>query len=180
MDKLDFGLASNSSSLSRITSVNGSTISKIGPGLVALIGIGVGKSVTEVDSLENEKVREDSFHLTVLRFLLPETDDSHADITSLAAKILNLRIWNDNETAEALKTNASSNPSPTEVGSIASTTANATSNDQSQVSGKEDVDTELKVDNLELTQKSRSEEVWGGVPWKSSVMAIGGEILCSE
>lgn len=98
----------------------------------------------------------------------------------MVTKILNLRIWNDNETAEALKTNASSNPSPREVGSIASTTANATSNGQSQGSEKGEVDTELKVENLELTQKSRSEEVWGGVPWRASVMTIGGEILCSE
>lgn len=94
----------------------------------------------------------------------------------MVTKILNLRIWNDNETAEALKTNASSNPSPQEVGS----TSDATSNDQPQVSEKKDVVTELKVENLELTQKGRSEEVWGGVPWRRNVMTIGGEILCSE
>lgn len=104
------------------------------------------------------------------------------DITPLVTKILNLRIWNDNETAEVLKTNASSNPSPkeVEVGSTSPTTSNATSNGQPQGSEKVEIDTELKVEKLELAQKSRSEDVWGGVPWRSSVTAIGGEILCSE
>jgi D-tyrosyl-tRNA(Tyr) deacylase len=27
---------------------------------------------------------------------------------------------------------------------------------------------------------SRKEEVWGGKPWKSSVVELGGEILCGE
>jgi len=44
---------------------------------------------------------------------------------------------------------------------------------------------QLKVEEANDSQTpakvvSRSEEVWGGKPWKSSVMEIGGEVLCSQ
>ncbi|KAJ1035075.1 hypothetical protein NDA18_000676 [Ustilago nuda] len=110
--------------------VDGKLVSKIGPGIVALIGI--------------------------------STEDTAAEIVPLANKILNTKLWNENQDAGQITV-----PSQYEPGQFIPAAA--------QTSIGEAAETVTEGDGK---AKARSEQVWGGKPWKRSVIELGGEVLC--
>ncbi|GAK64050.1 D-tyrosyl-tRNA deacylase [Moesziomyces antarcticus] len=110
--------------------VDGKLVSKIGPGIVALIGI--------------------------------STEDTAAEIVPLANKILSTKLWNENQEASQITV-----PPQYEPKASGSTSAN------------ESTETAAAATNGETEEaKARSEQVWGGKPWKRSVVELGGEVLC--
>ncbi|KAJ9478755.1 D-aminoacyl-tRNA deacylase [Pseudozyma hubeiensis] len=112
--------------------VDGKLVSKIGPGIVALIGI--------------------------------STEDTVAEIVPLANKILNTKLWNENQQATQILVPPQYEPesSPTaNEDPPSSTTSLAASNGEAPE-----------------TTNARAEQVWGGKPWKRSVVELGGEVLC--
>ena len=106
-------------------------MSKIGPGIVALIGI--------------------------------STEDTAAEIVPLANKILNTKLWNENQEAGQILVPAQYEPEP----SAAAESSNAATA-ASVSAGNGDAE----------EVKARAEQVWGGKPWKRSVVELGGEVLC--
>ncbi|SPO32267.1 related to DTD1 - D-Tyr-tRNA(Tyr) deacylase activity [Ustilago trichophora] len=111
--------------------VDGKLVSKIGPGIVALIGI--------------------------------STEDTAAEIVPLANKILSTKLWNENQEAVQIEVPSQYEPEASSPAEPSSTSAAATA----QTSNGEAEET-----------KARSEQVWGGKPWKRSVVELGGEVLC--
>ncbi|PWN24072.1 D-tyrosyl-tRNA deacylase [Microstroma glucosiphilum] len=110
--------------------VDGKLVSSIGPGIVALIGIG--------------------------------TDDTMDEVVPLANKILSLKLWNEGQKAPHIVTPSHYPPS---TGSAAGPAASM-----------DPAVAEAPAGDTAAT--SRKEEVWGGKPWKASVVELGGEILC--
>lgn len=101
-------------------------ISRIGPGIVALIGIGV--------------------------------EDTADEIAPLSQKILTTKLWNEGQKASQINV-----PPQYTI-------------DQSS---KEAIDTTVKTaDEGNNEQKTRSEQVWGGKPWKQNVIDLEGEVMC--
>lgn len=109
--------------------VDGKLVSKIGPGIVALIGI--------------------------------STEDTAAEIIPLANKILNTKLWNDNQEAHQIRIPPQYEPEPETASAPSSATA-AAAVGEAEAEG----------------EKARAEQVWGGKPWKRSVVELGGEVLC--
>uniref|UniRef100_V5EUM9 D-aminoacyl-tRNA deacylase n=1 Tax=Kalmanozyma brasiliensis (strain GHG001) TaxID=1365824 RepID=V5EUM9_KALBG len=107
--------------------VDGKLVSKIGPGIVALIGI--------------------------------STEDTAAEIIPLANKILNTKLWNDNQEANQITV-------PPQYEPEASSSTNS------------DTPAAVPTANGEEGGNARAEQVWGGKPWKRSVVELGGEVLC--
>ncbi|CBQ71068.1 related to DTD1-D-Tyr-tRNA(Tyr) deacylase activity [Sporisorium reilianum SRZ2] len=109
--------------------VDGKLVSKIGPGIVALIGI--------------------------------STEDTAAEIIPLANKILNTKLWNENQQTTHIVVPPQYDPeAPTSTADEASTPAPAPANGEAEGGS------------------ARAEQVWGGKPWKRSVVELGGEVLC--
>lgn len=114
-----------------MSAVDGKLVSKIGPGIVALIGI--------------------------------STEDTAAEIIPLANKILNTKLWNDNQQAGQIvvppqyEPEASTSPTVDETPSTTTPAGNGESTGEGN---------------------ARAEQVWGGKPWKRSVIELGGEVLC--
>lgn len=109
--------------------VDGKLVSKIGPGIVALIGI--------------------------------STEDTAAEIVPLANKILNTKLWNENQEAGQITVPSQYEPESSSAADLSNASASA-----STTNGEgEEV-------------KARAEQVWGGKPWKRSVVELGGEVLC--
>nr|CDI56440.1 related to DTD1-D-Tyr-tRNA(Tyr) deacylase activity [Melanopsichium pennsylvanicum 4] len=108
--------------------VDGKLVSKIGPGIVALIGI--------------------------------STEDTAAEIIPLANKVLNTKLWNENQEAGQITVPEQYDPEPSSLkqSSIASAEGSAPSNNDES--------------------ETRAEQIWGGKPWKRSVVELGGEVLC--
>ena len=111
-------------------SVDGKLVSKIGPGIVALIGI--------------------------------STEDTAAEIVPLANKILNTKLWNENQEASQITV-----PPQYEPEASASSTTNGSAESAATAANGESEE-----------GKARAEQVWGGKPWKRSVVELGGEVLC--
>lgn len=117
--------------------VDGKLVSKIGPGIVALIGI--------------------------------STEDTAAEIVPLANKILNTKLWNENQQAGQITIPSQYEPEPEPLFSTSASDPNgsvpppvtAPVNGESSGEGN-----------------ARAEQVWGGKPWKRSVVELGGEVLC--
>lgn len=86
----------------------------------------------------------------ILALVAVGTEDTLEQVPTLASRILNLKLWNEGQKATAIAT--------------ASTVVPA---DPTATKGIEDA-------------SSRKEEVWGGKPWKTSVVELEGEILCGE
>lgn len=106
-------------------------MSKIGPGIVALIGI--------------------------------STEDTAAEIIPLANKILNTKLWNENQEANQITIPAQYEPEPSNSSSTTTETSGAS----------------VTASNGEAAEgKARAEQVWGGKPWKRSVVELKGEVLC--
>ncbi|KAJ1020058.1 hypothetical protein NDA16_004338 [Ustilago loliicola] len=110
--------------------VDSKLVSKIGPGIVALIGI--------------------------------STEDTAAEIVPLANKILDTKLWNENQEAGQITV-----PSQYEPEHSAPAPAPASNVEATAAAG-----------DAEGEAKARSEQVWGGKPWKRSVVELGGEVLC--
>lgn len=110
--------------------VNGKLVSKIGPGIVALIGI--------------------------------STEDTAAEIVPLANKILNTKLWNENQDAGQITVPLQYEPEQF-IPAAAQTSNGEAAATVAEGDGK---------------AKARSEQVWGGKPWKRSVIELGGEVLC--
>ena len=108
--------------------MDGKLISRIGPGIVALIGIGV--------------------------------EDTADEIAPLSQKILMTKLWNEGQKASQIIV-----PPQYSV------------NDQHS---NESIETPIKSSSEadESTQKARSEQVWGGKPWKQNVIDLEGEVMC--
>lgn len=105
-------------------------ISRIGPGIVALIGIG--------------------------------TEDTAEEIIPISQKILTTKLWNEGQKASQIQI-------PPQY-SIP---------DQSSSNGVKDLSTDTITQPIENEeQKTRSEQVWGGKPWKQNVMDLEGEVMC--
>ncbi|PWZ01538.1 D-tyrosyl-tRNA deacylase [Testicularia cyperi] len=134
--------------------VDGKLVSKIGPGIVALIGI--------------------------------STEDTMDAIVPLANKILNTKLWNDNQTApqitvppQYLSDTASSSPDQIQAqdgkdGNGDSLLPLSNSEASSSVSAPE---AQVEEEAGKVTG-DRAHQVWGGKPWKRSVVELGGEVLC--
>lgn len=89
----------------------------------------------------------------------PHSDDTVAEIAPLTRRILHTKSWNEGLSAKDI----SIPPQYREVeGDRAENVA---------VAETPSTDTTNKV--------TRSEQVWGGKPWKTNVMDLGGEILCN-
>ncbi|PWN31196.1 D-tyrosyl-tRNA deacylase [Meira miltonrushii] len=107
--------------------VDGKLISRIGPGIVALIGIGV--------------------------------EDTAEEITPISQKILTTKLWNEGQKASQIvvppqySTDQTTNPTT-------------------------DTPTKPAAEANDDIQKARSEQVWGGKPWKQNVMDLEGEVMC--
>ncbi|PWN50697.1 hypothetical protein IE53DRAFT_315278 [Violaceomyces palustris] len=112
--------------------VDGKVVSRIGPGIVALIGI--------------------------------STDDTLNEIVPLANKVLNTKLWNERQEAKDIKV-----PSQYQDQEDDKVTSNGDASGQPSPA---------TPDANEATSATRAEEVWGGKPWKRSVMELGGEVLC--
>lgn len=98
------------------------------------------------------------------------TEDSRDDIVPLANKILNLRFWNHNQKSWTI------DPPPHYPVSEhrAQPPSIGPSNTPTNEAG-----IDLSDDVTEDSEVSRKNQVWGGQPWKSSVVQFEGEILCS-
>ncbi|CDR98600.1 related to DTD1-D-Tyr-tRNA(Tyr) deacylase activity [Sporisorium scitamineum] len=110
--------------------VDGKLVSKIGPGVVALIGISI--------------------------------EDTAAEIIPLANKILNTKLWNENQQAGQIVVPPQYKP---EASSTTTTNEPSTTEAAPSTGGAEG-------------GSARAEQVWGGKPWKRSVVELGGEVLC--
>ncbi|PWN87404.1 D-tyrosyl-tRNA deacylase [Acaromyces ingoldii] len=119
--------------------VNGKLISRIGPGIVALIGIG--------------------------------TEDTQAEIAPLCTKILATKLWNENQLASHIAV-------PPQYAAEQQTPANGDAPTPAALAAAPGEGVKFDGDAAAAGEKSRSEEVWGGKPWKRNVMEIQGEILC--
>lgn len=102
--------------------MDGQLVAKIGPGVVALIGI--------------------------------STEDTVSEILPLANKILNTKLWNEGQEAAQILVPSQYEPE--------NPSAPSTSPADGSAEGAD----------------SRAEQVWGGKPWKRSVVELGGEVLC--
>ncbi|CAO1625853.1 unnamed protein product [Parajaminaea phylloscopi] len=100
------------------------------------------------------------------------TEDSMEDIVPLANKVAGLKFWNQGQKAWAVPSPPQYPPSehravapslPTHSEGAAPTTPPGNNG------------AETPADSEEV---SRKEQVWGGQPWKSSVVEFEGEILC--
>jgi D-aminoacyl-tRNA deacylase len=101
-------------------------ISRIGPGIVALIGIGV--------------------------------EDTADEVAPLSQKILTTKLWNEGQKASQI---------------------NVPPQYTNELSSNEAIDTTAKpTDEGNDEQKTRSEQVWGGKPWKQNVIDLEGEVMC--
>lgn len=109
--------------------VDGKLVSKIGPGIVALIGI--------------------------------STEDTAAEIAPLCNKILNTKLWNEGQNAADIVIPAQYEPEASTASAVPSSNPGAAADE----GGAEQTN-------------ARAEQVWGGKPWKRSVVELGGEILC--
>lgn len=144
--------------------VEGRLVSSIGPGIVALIGIGKDDTMDDVAPLCSKilslKVRELSNPHHKRRVLL---------LHLLAFSRLVEQLWNEGQKAANIPvppqyvfgSNGTSESAPAAVEATSPTTA----------AGSEDP-------TAAATPSSRKEQVWGGKPWKTSVVELGGEILC--
>lgn len=112
--------------------MDGKLVSKIGPGIVALIGI--------------------------------STEDTAAEIVPLANKILNTKLWNENQEAGQITV-------PSQYEPKQSTPAAAPASNGEAAAATTAAEGEGEA-------KAQSEQVWGGKPWKRSVVELGGEVLC--
>ncbi|UZJ54763.1 hypothetical protein CBS101457_004083 [Exobasidium rhododendri] len=111
--------------------VDGKLISKIGPGIVALVGIG--------------------------------TDDTVSDVVPLCQKILTTKLWNEGVTAKSIV--------------VPPQYEHASTSDQQSLTPH--MPMEPQQDDQNGSQGVvRSEQVWGGKPWKTNVMDLEGEVLC--
>lgn len=75
-----------------------------------------------------------------------------------------LQLWNEGQKATHIAT-PSHYPSSTGISSAPAAPTEVAATECSAV---------------DAAATSRKEEVWGGKPWKSSVVELGGEILCGE
>lgn len=92
------------------------------------------------------------------------TDDTAEEIAPLCNKILSLKMWNEGQKAWAITT-----PSHYPV-----------SETRAQPPSSENDGKSAKSNDTSEVHASRKEEVWGGKPWKTSVVDLEGEVLCSE
>lgn len=90
----------------------------------------------------------------ILALIAVGTDDSLDQVPALASRILNLKLWNEGQKATSVA-----------LVSIAG-----------QSTSSEGTSTEV----AQAEKSSRKEEVWGGKPWKTSVVELEGDILCGE
>ncbi|KAN0065441.1 D-tyrosyl-tRNA(Tyr) deacylase [Thecaphora frezii] len=89
------------------------------------------------------------------------TEDTAAEIIPLANKILSTKLWNDNQ--ERSQIQVPSQYLPQDASSIPSAAA---------------ADATVTAGEGGAEPKDRAEQVWGGKPWKKSVVELGGEVLC--
>lgn len=108
--------------------MDGKLISRIGPGIVALIGIGI--------------------------------EDTAEEIVPICQKILTTKLWNEGQKASQIIV-------PPQYGIDQS--VNETNETPTKPAA------EAKDDD---SQKARSEQVWGGKPWKQNVIDLEGEVMC--
>ncbi|KDN52388.1 D-tyrosyl-tRNA deacylase [Tilletiaria anomala UBC 951] len=129
--------------------VNGRIISRIGPGIVALIGI--------------------------------STEDTAAEISPLVTRVLGAKLWNEGLTAQAIlrgeadKLIVANGHGGRVVASILEDANGKLEDPVKQNPADDTQDTALAQNGA---HKSGGEELWGGKPWKTNVVALGGEVLC--
>lgn len=109
--------------------MDGKLISRIGPGIVALIGIGV--------------------------------EDTADEIAPLSQKILMTKLWNEGQKASQIIV-------PPQYSVI----------DQQRPDEPIATPIQTASETDDSTQKPRSEQVWGGKPWKQNVIDLEGEVMC--
>jgi hypothetical protein len=88
-------------------------------------------------------------------------DDTAKEIAPICQKILTTKLWNDGAKAESMTVPPQYEHASTSVDASSST------------------DSETQQSTQE-GETSRSEQVWGGKPWKTNVVELEGEVLCSE
>ncbi|EPQ30752.1 uncharacterized protein PFL1_01653 [Pseudozyma flocculosa PF-1] len=97
------------------------------------------------------------------------TEDTAAEIVPLANKILTTKLWNDNQERAQIQVPSqylSSSSSDTDATTAAASAPPSSSSNGDTTGGDA------------AAPKDRAEQVWGGKPWKKSVVELGGEVLC--
>lgn len=103
---------------------------------------------------------------TASSFLILAADDTSDEIQPLTQKILATKLWN-----EGLK--ATNIAVPLQYNVEDSVTAQSSSGESGGAPF-------ASMPNARSAPTSRAEGVWGGKPWKTNVMELEGEVLCSE
>lgn len=99
----------------------------------------------------------------------PTPDDTIGEIVTLSQRILSTKLWNEGVKARDIAVPAQYHQQ------ITSGHHNDSASPPSADQPPEDHN-----DDSTTTATTRSEQVWGGKPWKTSVVDLEGEVLCSE
>lgn len=96
------------------------------------------------------------------------SDDTAEEITPLAQKILATKLWNEGQKASHIAV-----PSQYALEGASAAKEQRSSDPISASEARQE------GTNNAAAATTRSEQVWGGKPWKTNVMEFEGEVLCS-